>query len=196
MADVVSIVLTKRFKYRGNDEEFSNRYHVTGAPEADLSGYGGVVGDLITLEQSLYDSSVKFVRASAYEKDGDNAVWGIDFTQPPNVVQEGNMTFTGPPAPGDAAMTCRWWTGRTNSRGKKVYLRKYFHGVHTAVGDGDHVDALQLSKLAAMTQAALVPFGVAGRVLCDKDGVAPTLPAANPYVTTRTLKRRGKRPPS
>jgi hypothetical protein len=34
---------------------------------------------------------------------------------------------------------------------------------------------------------------LAGRKICDKDGNVPIGAAVSPYVTTRTLKRRGKR---
>lgn len=93
-------------------------------------------------------------------------------------------------------MVARWKTARVNSKGKAIYLRKYFHGVGRDTGDPDSVNATQLSQLQAYAENLLSAWDPTDAVLAGPDGVTPSAPFALPYITTRTLKRRGRRPPS
>jgi hypothetical protein len=196
VADVPSITLVQKFTYRDLDEEFSNRYHFTGTPPADYAGWHTLATALGTLVASVFSSNVHIVRAYGYLSDGTDSVMTVDYTVGGLSPIAGTAGPVGVFAPGDDAMTVRWDTGRRNSRGKAIYLRKYYHGVGMDSSDSDKVDSSQLGALAALGTSLLSDWGSTTSKLCGPDGVTPTLPHASPWITTRTLKRRGRRPPS
>src|SRR5215471_18176897 len=100
------------------------------------------------------------------------------------------------PNRGDQAGWIRWSLNRFNTHGKRIYLRKYFHASGVASGGGD--------ALAANTKTVYDAFGafmfggtlLGSRTLVDKFGNVPIASASSQYITTRTLKRRAKRPPA
>jgi hypothetical protein len=104
------------------------------------------------------------------------------------------MSATGGiPMAGDQAGWVRWSLNRFNTKGKRVYLRKYFHGgaLPTAGGDG-------LSAQCQTGYTTFVQFMMGGTVggsrsICDPLGNVPIAWAISPFVTTRTLKRRSKK---
>lgn len=196
MPDTDSITIVQRSPYRGAPEEWSNTYHLDGTTPTDDAGWTTVADDLIALLAPLFDSSVEFVRAYGYAAGNDNAVAVIDYTMPPLTVVTGSVFYDGPKAPGDAAMFCSWWDGQyAAGSSRKVYLRKYFHGVHEPTGGGDLVHALQLTHLTTFAEA-LFNDPISGDLrLVSPQGHAPVNFRASPYITTRTLKRRGKRTP-
>jgi hypothetical protein len=196
VADTPSITIIKTFTYRSAPEEFSNRYHFTGMVPADAGDWHDIAVALGTMEASVYTSNVSVVRAYGYLSDGTDAVATIDFTVSPLSPLAGTAGPIGTAAPGDDAMVCRWKTARVSSKGKPIYLRKFFHGVHLDDTDSDSVNATQLTALQAFAEDALSPWGSTDAVLAGPDGVTPANPFALPLITTRTLKRRGRRPPS
>lgn len=191
-----SITLIKSFQYRSVPEEFSNRYHFTGTAPADEAAWTAIAQALGELEMAVFSSDVSLVRAYGYASDGTDAVATIDFTAAPLSPLAGTAGPIGVQAPGDSAMVCRWRTARVNSKGKPIYLRKYFHAVGRDTGDPDSVNATQLTSLQAFAENVLTAWTPTDAVLAGPDGVTPTNPVALTYITTRTLKRRGKRPPS
>lgn len=196
MADVPSIVLVQSFTYRDAPEEWSNRYHFTGTAPADPTGWHDLAVALFTLVKPCLPATNSLVRAYGYLNDTDHAVATVDFTTGGLSPIPGTATVSGNVAPGDTAMTCRWKTARLTSKGKPIYLRKYFHGVLLNTTDTDKVAAAQETALSTFATAVLTNWGSTSSKLCGPDGVTPTAPAASIWATTRTLKRRGKRPPS
>lgn len=196
MADVPSITSIKSFTYRDAPEEWSNRYHFSGEPPADQAGWVTLAQALATIEKPCFDTSVTIVRMYGYLADGDDAVAVVDFTVSPLTPVHGTATLSGDLAPGDAAGTVRWLTDRRTSKGKPIYLRKYLHGVQQDTTDKDKITAAMLTAYGTYGTALLSPWGSTTNALCDSLGVAVTAPHASPWVTTRTLKRRGRRPPS
>lgn len=191
------VTLVQRFTYRGNPEEWSNTYHFLGdAPSSD-DDWTTLIDALTTIVAPALTSVNHIVRAYGYADTDNDASFvydiagtgaGIAGTAP----TEGSGTSQ---APGDVAAWMRWKTGYTNSKGKPVYLRKYFHGVW--IGDaGSTIDQLDTILLAAMQTQADVLNSVSGDWpgLSDPHGDAPGVSAVSAYVTTRTLKRRGSRP--
>jgi hypothetical protein len=193
--DTDSITLIKSFTYRGAPEEFSNTYHLDGTTPTDHDGWKTVADDLIALEQPLFNSSVHFVRAYGYEAGHNHADAVIDYETTDGPVLDGTVFFDGAAAPGDAAMYCGWWDGQYDTRGKKIYLRKYFHGVFLSHAGGDLLFPLQLTHLQTFAEALLTDPISGDLRLVSPQGHAPVNSRASQYVTTRTLKRRGKRPP-
>lgn len=196
VADQASVVLVQKFTYRDAPEEWSNRYHFKGEAPADSTGWHDLAVALFTILKPCLPTSTTLVRAYGYLSDTTDSVATVDFTTGGLSPIAGTATVSGNVAPGDAAMTCRWLTPARTSKGKPIYLRKYFHGVYLNTADTDQVAATQHTALQAFAAAAIVDWGSTTFQLCDKNGTVPTAPAASPWVTTRTLKRRGRRPPS
>jgi hypothetical protein len=147
-------------------------------------------------ERACYPATSAAVRAYGYNDDGDKpiSVWSHDWLATGG--QFGGLgVFGGNKMSGDQAACISWRLDHKNSRGKYVYLRKYMHDGHTAAGDTDKLDPAYLTNL---TQFALDcmngPAGFWGGVRA-RTGTWPILAAGTTgWSTTRTLKRRGKRP--
>lgn len=191
------IVSVKSFPYRGVAEEWSNIYHFVGPAPTTPATWKTMVDALTTAEAAAFQSVCKVVRVYGYSDTDQDAVYSFDY-----LTQMGGVIGTMPNAsaqlaPGDAAAWIRWKTAKINSKGKAVYLRKYWHCV--AIQSTSLPDTLFSSQKTALTAlAGQLTNGttIPGFVLCGPDGTAAGVAAVSSYITTRTLKRRGKRPPS
>lgn len=187
------------FKYRGVDEEWSQLYHFTGDHPTDDAGWIALIAALLPLCQVISTDRVKIVRAYGYNTtDPHHAADYVYETADHGGVLTGDLnTSIADVAPGDAASWVRWKTGRTNTHGKPIYLRKYFHSAilsGESDDDQDTLDSTYKADLAAFGATVLAASGD-WPGLAGPDGVAPPGPiVASTFVTTRTLKRRGKRP--
>lgn len=190
-----SVTIIKHFSWRGNTEEWSNRYHLTAAPSDDTA-WKSLADALIALEKTIYPYQHVVVRAYGHTSDDDPAVWSYDYLAHSESVA-GTLSISARYLnPGDVACWVRWDTGRNDSRGHNIYLRKYFHGT---INDGTTPDAIadpQGTALTAFGEALLDPID--GSIsMAGPDGNAPPGPVAkSAWATTRTLKRRGARPPT
>jgi hypothetical protein len=127
------------------------------------------------------------------------AVWSFDYTAaaaevPGTLAPSGTWTL----APGDSAVWERWKTSRMNSRGKPIYLRKYYHDATIqTTASPDTVTTSQKTALEAFG-TKLVDGSFAGARTIRSRSHAETIisHACSQFVTTRTLHRRGRRPPS
>jgi hypothetical protein len=203
LAATFSIVATpgittiKSFTYRDAVEEWGNSYHFVGDPPSDDAGWDAIVSALITMEKAVLPITTSIVRAYCYPDLSPHHPSVLTVTDATFGSTSGSLSTPSGSflAPGDAAMWIRWKTARTNTHGKPIYLRKYYHGVIVtpAGGDGDSVESTQHTALltlgTALNTAAGDWPGIAG-----PDGVAPGARAVSPYATTRTLRRRGRRP--
>lgn len=198
MPDTPSITIVKAFEYRNDpNEKWSNTYHFSGTTPTGVAGWKALADAIIAKERTFLMDNVRFVTALGYEAGNPNAVQIIDYTVAPNTVVTGAISGTeGDRAPGDAAQWVRWNTGTRNSRGKYVYLRKYFHGFPLTQSDADTASAA--SRAAMATYAAQMYDGTlpGGAKICGPQGDDVIAHLVGPFVTTRTLKRRGKRPSS
>jgi hypothetical protein len=193
-----AFVTVKKFTYRNADEEFSNKWHLSAVPttQDEMDAFTTAWANL---EKAIYASNVSIVRAYAYANDDNPASFVRDLVP-------GALTVPGTynPAtngdeilPGDAAATVRWYTGRTSTRGKKIYLRKYFHGVYRGFdAEPDKVATNQVTAYGTFATALEGSVGAISAHIVGPDGVAPLNHRVDPYITTRTLKRRGRRPPT
>jgi hypothetical protein len=191
------ITLVKRFTYRGSQEEWSNRYHFTETAPASDAAWKTLVDAVIAQEKTVYSSDVKVVRAYCFTDTDNDAVTIIDYTalgaEVPGTFASGGV----PPAPGDDAMWIRWGTGTRTSKGKPIYLRKYFHNVFTTSATVGN-DAIQTAQKTALTNLGthLKDGTISGFTLCGPTGAPALAVAVSQFSTTRTLKRRRKRSPS
>lgn len=187
-----AITSVKSFTYRGNPEEWSNTYDFASVPANDAA-WANIVAGIFAIEKEVVPAGTTFIRMIGYDNgDGHHSpTYHEDMSASPGV-----YTLTGVQGPGDAASWVRWGTGRLSSRGKPVYLRKYLHAVDLVdAGPEDtftteYHDALQtyLENLAT----GFTGFDLAGPTYTIADPMSGSLVA--PFVTTRTLKRRGRRP--
>jgi len=202
MASVVGMTLVKRFTYRGDTtEEFSNTYHLSGAIPADTAAWDALRDALVTQEKTCYTNQTSVVRIYGYDSDADDAtaVYVYDYLAGGGSGVSGTCApSTLIRAPGDCAVWVRWKTSRVNANGKAIYLRKYFHD---ALKSSDSVADL----ISGTQETALQNFGVkmrdgsflSARTIRSRLHSETLLgSSASHYITTRTLKRRGKRPGS
>jgi hypothetical protein len=192
-----AIVIVQSFMYRGAPEEFSNKYHFLGPAPGDDASWKALADSLIAQLRVFNSASIKYVRAYGYT-DGDNpSVWGHDYEQPgPPPVGSMTPPSDGDPVAGDQAAFIKWPTTKRNSRGKIVYARKYFHGI---AGHSTNADEVNSSQKIFMDSFALkCTDGTISSVfhLCLPDGTVCQPGFTDQWMTTRTLKRRGKRPPT
>jgi hypothetical protein len=199
VAAVVGVTLVKRFTYRGDStEEFSNQYWFSGSVPADSTAWLALVDALVTQEKKVYHSGVSVVAAYGYDSDDPAAVaaW-VGF--PTGTPVAGTMATTGgTKTAGDQAVWVRWKTSRLNSRGKAIYLRKYFHGAlwNTATNPDDVLVA-QYTALSAFATKLWDGSFIDGRTIRSQShSETITSSGVGAFITTRTLKRRGKRPSS
>jgi hypothetical protein len=186
-----SITLVKTMDYRGVPEEWSNKYHFTGDTPADPVAWKALADALWAEERKFLCTTVKIAAAYGYAAGNVSSVFQLNFTDPPNVQTSGVISAT-PIAPGDAAGWVRWKTGERNTKGRPIYLRKYFHGLAVTAVDSINFQTrtAMIAYGAKMTDGTLPgTFRVCGP-LGSQAGVVkvPT------FITTRTLKRRGKDP--
>lgn len=197
-----STVLTviKNFTYRGNaNEEWSNTYAFSGTTPTDATAWRTLFNALVTEEKTLYNAGVTVVGGYGYNRipvKGDHAIWSVDLTVAPNTPVPGTLSGAGAAPAGDQAAWVRWGLDRFNTNGKRVYLRKYFHGGILVTNGGDGLQAGYLTALTAFGAKMRDGSFAASRTIVSKDGEVPISHGASPFITTRTLKRRGKRPPT
>lgn len=196
MPDTPSITIVKEFTYRGKPEQFSNRYHFTGSTPNGDAAWKTLADALIAAERPTVDNTVKFVKAYGYAASVDNAVAVIDYAIAPNVVLLGSMNFPsgGRRLPGDAAIWIRGNTGIRGAKGKFKYTRKYMHSIF---GTGE--EGWEPSQKTAMATfgGKLIDGTLPGNFKwCTPQGDVALAVQVSANVTTRTLKRRGKRPSS
>jgi hypothetical protein len=192
-----AVVLIKRFTYRGSPEEWSNKYFFNESPPTTDADWKTLVDALIAKEKTIYSLNTKAVRAYCYQ-DGDNdADVLIDYTALGAEVAGTMTTSGGAAAPGDTAAWLRWATTKENTRGKTVYLRKYYHDVWIPTTGGDGILGSQRTAYLAFANSLNgTAAPITGFTMCGADGTAAGSSGASTFATTRTLKRRGKRPPS
>lgn len=197
MAEAVGITLIKRFNYRGDPtEEWSNKYWLTGTLPADDVAWKAMADGLIANEKLCYSSGSQVVRAYGYADNSPTAdsVWQHDYllagTAVPGVLAAG----TGILMAGDQAGTLWWKTTRKTTRGKWIYLRKYFHDGFISATDTDSLSANTLAAYNGFADFLKddVLFGRHIRSAAQVETIQ--LEGVSPWVTTRTLKRRGRRP--
>lgn len=196
MPDTASIILVKRFTYRGQPEEFSNKYHFEGTTPANADAWKTLADGWIAEERKIFPSWVEFVRAYGYEPGSDHANWMHDYDSEAGAPPAGSLVFGASDhiLPGDAAATVRWETGEWNSRGKKIYCRKYFHGVANGTGGADSLSAQQKTAMEGYAAVLISGFFPGSAKYSGPQGANLSSPLVSPWITTRTLKRRGKRP--
>lgn len=209
MSTATGLTIVKRFLYRGDaSEEYSNSYWFKPVdPPADADAWKALFDAVVAEEKKVYSGAVEVIRAYGYDDDTGHkpedtgtvspAVWSEDLRVAPLAVIPGTLATTGGvQMPGDDAVWVRWKTQRrTVPGGKPIYLRKYFHLAWSTTGGGDNILAAQKTALLAFG-AFMYGGTLPGSRTITTPGRLDTIEGtgASSFITTRTLKRRGKRP--
>jgi hypothetical protein len=195
------ITLVKSMSYRGKTELWSNTYWLTAAPPVGAAGWATLIDALIAQEKTLYGPEISIVKGYAYTDPSDDrvAVYVHDKTGTP-VAGTGAFNL-GQGSPGDSAMWIRWKTSRLSTKGKPIYLRKYYHGaVATVVNGQTHADTPLAAQVTAMQAFGLKMRDgtfAESRTLTDKDNTDTlTSHAVSPFIGYRQLRKGRKRPPA
>jgi hypothetical protein len=191
-----SITIVKSFTYRNAQEEFSNTYHFAGTTPANAADWKTLADGIIAAEKLTVTVDVKFHRAYGYVAGNNNSVAQIDYDALGGTLIAGTFTGSGANAQGDSAAWIRWLTPNLSTRGKKIYLRKYMHGMLTSSGGGDTLLASQRTALATYGAKLIDGTLPSSFVMTGPQGASASAPVVSVFLTTRTLKRRGKRPPT
>lgn len=194
MSDTSSITLVKRFTYRDSAEEFSNTYHFTGdtpGNEAEWKALGEAIWES---EATCFATPVSLATVYGYEAGNETSVAQIHYDAVAADPANGTLSGAdGTRMAGDQAGTFRA-RGYIGANGKRVYCTKYFHGQYVLTSDPDELTPATRAANLAHAQKMLSGDLPGDAVWCCPQAQGLDQPLAARYVTTRTLKRRGKRP--
>lgn len=195
MAPLTGVTMIKAFPYRDElEEEFSNTYHFRAAPPSTDADWMTLVNAVLAVEQTVFPPYVTFRRASCHatDNDSDPAVFSHDWTltpPPPGGTFSANAADR--PTAGDQAAFAWWKMDYKSTKGKPVYLRKFLHAAVCAPTGS--VDLIAPDYAAAINSYAFEMNDTHGGLRSQgRDGGA-VIYGHGPYITTRTLKRRGKK---
>lgn len=198
MAAATGIVMNHRFTYRGDTNEYySNKYWLTGAPPTTSADWEQLFNQMQLACIKIIPPNVHIVGAYGYDDntDGAHSVWSIDLEAQGGETPGTMLPDPSTPMAGDQAGMIEWKTERKNSRGKWIYLRKYIHKGGLNISDPDRLSVACLAAYDAFGEAFLDGTNETGRKLrSQKQDEVLQEAHASEFVTTRTLKRRGKRP--
>lgn len=195
----MGITLVQQMLYRGDtNEEWSNTYHFRNAPPVDDAGWLTVMNSLAGHVKTIIPTTGSIVRAYAYNDDGDKptTVYVHDWLSLGTPIA-GTYASTGSdfPLAGDQAVFSWWRINKRNSRGKWIYLRKYWHDGFCDFTNPDLPGAGYKAAVEALTLELDEGGGAfQGGIRARKHSEAIFGHGVGEFVTTRTLKRRGKRP--
>jgi hypothetical protein len=188
------ITIVKEFTYRGKPEEFSNSYYFTGPVPSDNPGWKALGDAIWAAERPCMHMQVKVVQYYGYLAGATQSVAQIDRRLEVIGTRSGSAAVTsGDKTSGDQAATMRALVGNS-VKGKKVYVRKFFHGTGLDANDSDLVSGVILTALTACATALTDGSLPGGVKWCSPSGAQATQPSGQRFITVRTLKRRGRRP--
>lgn len=195
MPDTPSITINKEITYRNAPEVTSNTYHFSGTTPTTDAGWHTLALAVWAEEAKIQPPTVKFIGYLGYEAGNEHAVSIKNYREDGTAALSGTYSSggTGNDVPGDVAMWVRWTTPDRTSRGKRIYLRKYFHEVPGANDTPNGTWTTAANAYGAKMIDGTLPGNFK---ICGPQGAVASMPFVAPWYTTRTLKRRGKRPSS
>ena len=190
------LTMTKSFTYRDARELWSNIYHLDSEPPSS-SDWTALFNAVWALEGAFLPADTQIESGTGHTPGTPPVlVWEIDAPPTGAGGAQGQWIPGGAEyaTPGDTAMWVRWTTDLKNKRGKPIYLRNYYHGAYSW-SDKDEVASNQRPPLLALGLAWQNGVQANGRTYrrTGPNHGTPQAHDASVYLTTRTLKRRGKR---
>jgi hypothetical protein len=193
--NIMGMTIVKRMTYRGDtEEEFSNTYWLAQSVPADTNAWDTQRDKFLQSEQQIYPPSVHFVRAVGHNSSDPGAQAVYDYAWPAVSQPVGGFSVTAGESlfAGDQAAVVEWLTDLKSSKGKPIYLRKFIHHGYLATGGGDSLAPDYVSALTTYGGHYLGGGFIGTLRSPNKDAFAGSVKVL-PFVTTRTLKRRGKK---
>ena len=134
----IGISITKSFAFRNSTQEFSNVYYYQNSGALpDAAAADALIDELVTFEKTIHTNTTTFVRGRCWSQQGSPST--------NNMISQKNLSGTGAVSPvanidKERAFLFRIGAG-FDSRGNKVYLRKWFHcnGAFAGVTPGSSV---------------------------------------------------------
>ena len=188
-----SVTIVKTFTYRGAAEEWANTYHFDGGDPANDAEWKAIADAIIAQEKLIHPSTVTIIRAVGHKAGESVHVWAYDYLA--NAEQVAGTRTSADSAAGDQAAWIRWSTTQFTSKGKPIYLRSYYHAPALTGTPPDTVLASYRTILETFGTFLKDFLGDDSRHRAGPHGAVGQTVASSQYVTTRTLKRRGKRRP-
>lgn len=120
---VHGLSITKRVLFRGFQQEFSNVYHYYHSTELDGTEADSLIDAVKAIEVGLHSTDVTFVVGRCWSAGGSSAANAM--------ISEKALSGTGTQATNasmdrERAVLAQWPAG-VNTRGRPVYLRKWYH---------------------------------------------------------------------
>jgi hypothetical protein len=195
LANITGMTIVHTFPYRAeSDEDFTNTYWLSVAVPATTAQWDTIRDNLLASTRPLFPSTVKFLRVIGYDSSepGATSVYSYDWPAGSLPVGAYSPAVGEQHMAGDQAACIEWQCDLKSVKGKPVFLRKYMHSGYVEAGTPDN---LGLTYLAALQQHArdCLPGGAIGGLRSPHAQRFAVSEHVIPYVTTRTLKRRGKR---
>lgn len=193
-----AVTLIKRMSYRGDpNEEWSNKYFLTGGVPASDADWLALVNALKAEERKCFNSLSVIIRAYGYSSDALDAdsVYQRDMVAATETVAGTLANTLGVATQAESAVWVRWKTSRM-ARGKAIYLRKYFHTAYASSTIADQPSAATVTALTAFGAKMRDGTFLDGRTVRARGQTGETFLGHNvsTWMTTRELKRRGRRP--
>jgi hypothetical protein len=190
---ILGVAVTKGTSWRGIAEEFTNVYHYDAAVDTTSDQ---VADGVVNAERQVFGNNVSYKRVQVYgPADGtilqNRMLLQKDLTGV-GAVDTGSVTAK------ELTAVVSWNTGRVNSRGGRIYLRKYLHVGRIAITDEDQAKGNGpltpnvREMLESYGNAAKNVVGASGASLCDKKGrklPLGTNPIVLPHLHTRQFRR-------
>jgi len=196
MASVTGLTIVKQFTYRGDGtEEWSNTYHFKNPPPGTAANWDVLRQDAVAKELAALHQDCGVIRVYGYDSDDPKAhhVYAYDYSLA-GPLPLGTHPYVDQKCAGDQAACVEWKTSRLNSRGKPIYLRKYLHNIEISSSDKDAISTSWQSVLTAYANLTTGMNSIYGGLRSRSHDETLTAGHVIPWATTRTLKRRGKRP--
>lgn len=191
------IVVINEFTWRDSPEEWSQKYHFQGAGPGTPADWRALVDDFLDTYKSVIFTFVNVVRVQCYLNTDDDAVYTYNLADFGGVVAGTATADVGAEGWGDgeSGYLLRWNTGRSSSRGKPVYLFKYFHPALISSTDRDKISTAFVAILSGWADGIRDAIG-SWPGLADKTGARPVGYLAETFVHRRQLRRGRRRPTS
>lgn len=196
---IIGISITKETVFRDSNQEFSNVYYYKNDPGAIPSAAGAqaIVDTLIALERTWHSTQVQFTHSRVWSAGGSAAT--------NNMINEATLSTAGlatlsSSLDRERAILIQYEAG-FDSRGHRVYLRKWYHICGNFPGAAGATGSAQTANTAAIPSGDRVVISntvddiitVAGEngpwLLCAKSGRALTSssPGCHKYLEHRQL---------
>src|SRR5215471_888256 len=199
-SDTAFLTMEKSFTYRGAREHWSNAYHLQEQP-VDSTSWSALANRVWDYEKMFLPADCQWERAFGHAP-GTPPVLVYEAPDIPPVGEGGIAGQFVPvasahPCPGDAAVYVRYGTTQKSTLGKPIYLWNYYHAVYFDAAAADVQDANQKAALEALAAIVVSGLNVPGATPALYHRAGPRGAVAQnhkvgDFITTRTLKHRGK----